>query len=172
MPIANAWPMLRRIGYALAGAVAWLALCGVFVLESPPEEPGRLLLAFKASLVAFGLLSLVRPAAALLVLAAFVTIAQPVAGQLGAHATRGAEALVLAFLGGWWFAGALRRRPLTRSRMAVGNGLGVRIPRGGVGPRDRRGTSGIHNVSAGLRATGERPAAENLTSWIRATSLR
>lgn len=113
MPIASLRPAVRRVGYALGAAVAWLPLWAAFAL--PTTAFGR------TALVGFALLSALTPASALLVLAAFVTIADVVTGQalFGAGALRGVEALVLAFLGGWFLSNAILPRPIPPSSRGV-----------------------------------------------------
>lgn len=91
---ARLWPVAGRAGRVLALCVAAVLWQSFFWL---PEVSGTAKVLFAAlTLAAF-----VRPAIALLVVAALATLGGPLAGLLGALPSRGPETLVLAFLVGW-----------------------------------------------------------------------
>lgn len=92
---------------------AWLPLTAVFT--TPVSVTARI------AFTALALSAAIRPESALLVVAAFVAIADVVVGQapLKAAALRGPETVVLAFLGGWFVANAIRPRSTPEPRVAL-----------------------------------------------------
>jgi O-antigen ligase/polysaccharide polymerase Wzy-like membrane protein len=109
--------LARRVLYAAGAVLAWAPLVSAFVVPASARS--------RTVLVAFGALSALRPAAALLVFAAFVTIADPVAAYLGASMLRGPETMALTVLGGWCLSRAVRRREMPAAPASLRAGAAV-----------------------------------------------
>lgn len=98
------WPAAERVGRVSTLCLVALLWQSFFWL---PEVPGTT----KGLFAALTLVSFVRPAIALLVLAALATLGGPLAGLLDAVPSRGPETLVLAFLVGWLLRAVVSHTP-------------------------------------------------------------
>lgn len=99
------WPAAERAGLVVTLCVVAVLWQSFFWL---PEVSG----AAKGLFAALTLVAFVRPAIGLLVTAALATLGGPLAALLGGIASRGPEAVVLAFLAGWLLRTVVSRTPV------------------------------------------------------------